>query len=108
MGPPANDNPTTQPARSFSAERYLTVKTLALATVPPGVVTFIVPVVAPFGTLVVMLVWVLLRTVAGVPLKLTCVVPRRYVPTIVTFLPTFAFIGLTFAIVGGGAVTLIN
>jgi hypothetical protein len=50
---------------------YLTVKTFPLIAVPPGVVTVIGPDVAPRGTLVVTLVFVELKMVAFVPLKLT-------------------------------------
>jgi hypothetical protein len=49
----------------------LTVKALALVAEPDGVVTTIVPVVAPEGTLVTISVVVEEVTVAAVPLKVT-------------------------------------
>ncbi len=57
--------------------------------VPPGVVTAIVPVVAPVGTVAV--IWVAeltVNAVAAVPLNLTAVAPVRFEPLIVTVVPT--------------------
>jgi hypothetical protein len=66
----------------------MTVKTAVPVTVPPGVVTEILPVVAPVGTRA--LTVVALSTVkvdAAVPLKLTAVAPVRFFPVIVTSVP---------------------
>jgi len=59
-----------------------------LVRVPPGVITVILPVVAPAGTVV--LIWEFDTTVkvAAVPLKLTEVVPLRFVPKIMMTAPT--------------------
>ena len=62
----------------------VTVKLLLLVAVPPGVVTLILPVVAPDGTVAV--IWVPETTVndgALVPLKLTAVAPDKFIPLIV-------------------------
>ena len=60
-----------------------------LESVPLGTVTLTFPLVAPAGTVAV--IWDLETTVndAGVPLKLTLVVPTRSVPRIDTCVPTF-------------------
>ncbi len=55
---------------------------------PPGVITEIRPVVAPSGTVVWMLVSEATVNAAGVPLKLTAVVPVKPLPVRVTDLPT--------------------
>jgi hypothetical protein len=65
----------------------VTLNATLLHNVPLGVVTTIVPVVAPAGTVV--LIWEAEAVnVAGVPLKLTPVVAARLFPRIVTILPT--------------------
>jgi hypothetical protein len=68
--------------------------------VPPGVVTVFFPVVALAGTLVVICVLVLTVNVAAVPLSLTDVVPVRFVPLIVTLVPTAPLAGVKLVIVG--------
>jgi hypothetical protein len=70
---------------------------MSLKSVFPGVTTSIFPDVAPAGTVVV--IWVGDTTVklAGVPLKLTLVVPVKFVPRILTGVPATA--------VGGSART---
>ena len=62
----------------------MTVKLLELASVPLGVVTLMVPVVAPAGTVVVIVVAELVPMAAVVPLNVTLVAPPRLVPVIVT------------------------
>lgn len=66
----------------------VTVKLLALVAVPPGVVTVMAPVEAPEGTVAV--IWVLEFTVkvALVPANLTLDAPVKFVPVIVTDVPT--------------------
>ena len=76
---------------------------MELAAVPPGAVTEITPVVAPFGTTAV--IWVFEFTTkmeAGVPLKVTAVAPARLAPVIVTFVPTGPLVGAKEVIDTGG------
>jgi hypothetical protein len=63
---------------------------------PPGAVTWILPLVAPVGTLVVISVAETTVNVASVPLKLTFVAPLRSVPKIVTAVPPVAKRGTAF------------
>jgi hypothetical protein len=75
------------------AEREYGVVTVKPAPLlaTPLTVTITFPVVAPEGTDVAMLVALQLVVVAGVPLKVTVLVPSadpKFVPTIVTGLPT--------------------
>ena len=71
-----------------------TSKFVELASVPPGVVTLIVPSVAPAGTVVVMVVALFVRMEAAVPLNETPVAPARLVPLIVTAVPTGPLVGV--------------
>jgi hypothetical protein len=84
----------------------LTVKLAVLVTVPPGVVTLILPVVAPVGTVAVIDVAELTVNVAVTLLNFTEVVvqpvPLKFVPVIVTFLPTGPKVGVNEVIVGAG------
>jgi hypothetical protein len=68
--------------------------------VPPGVVTVIFPVVALAGTVAVILTSVLTVNEAAVPLNFTDVVPVRFVPLIVTLVPTAPLAGVKLVIVG--------
>ena len=83
----------------------MTVKSVALVAVPPGVVTRMRPVVAPDGTVAVMRVdedtenWV-----AATLLKLTLVAPVKLVPSIVDHGARAAASGEKLVIVGGGGV----
>jgi len=79
-----------------------TVKLLALVAVPPGVVTLIVPVVAPAGTVAVICVAELTVNVAVVPLNFTAVAPVYAVPVTVTLAPTAPLLGEKLVIEGGG------
>jgi hypothetical protein len=78
-----------------------TTKAVADCPVPPGVVTEIVPVVAPVGT--VAEIWMSLLTVGldHLPLNLTDVAPVKPVPLIVTTVPTEPLPGVKLEIVGG-------
>lgn len=79
----------------------ITVKLPELLVEPAGVVTETVPVVVPVATTA--LIWVELITVneeAAVPLKLTAVAPVRFVPLIVTVVPTPPEDGLIVVMVG--------
>jgi len=78
-----------------------TVKLAADVAVPEGVVTEIVPVVAPEGTVAVICVELFtVNEEATVPLNLTVVAPVRFVPVIVTFVPTHPLVGVKLVIVG--------
>ena len=73
---------------------YLTVKVLVLVTVPPtDVVTLMDPVVAPTGTVVVSFLAESCTIDACVPSNVTFVASERWVPEMVTFLPTLPFSG---------------
>ena len=79
------------------------VKFVALVAVPPGVVTAIGPVVAPVGTTAVICVLLLrVNVVAFVPLNWTLVTPLKFVPRIVTGVPTGPEFGVNEVIVGRG------
>ena len=80
------------------------VKFVELVMVLQPTVTSIVPVVAPTGTVVVMLMTVLALTTAAVPLKLTVLaagVVSKLVPVIVTEAPIDPEVGVNEVIVGG-------
>ncbi len=62
----------------------MTVKSAALVAVPSGVVTAILPVVAPAGTMAVICVAELTVKDAVTPLKVTLVAPVRFVPLTAT------------------------
>ena len=86
----------------------ITEKLIELVAVCPLAVTVIVPVVAPVGTDVVMLVAVLAVTDAAVPLNLTPLfagVVSKFVPVIVIDVPTPPVVGVKLVIVGA-AVTV--
>ncbi len=70
------------------------MKVVALVPVPAAVVTLIGPVLAPAGTGAVILVEEFTVKVAGVPLKVTAVVPVKFAPLIVTFVPTLPLVGV--------------
>jgi hypothetical protein len=89
----------------------LTVKFAALAIVPPGVVTEIFPVVAPVGTVAVICVAEFtVNDVALVVLNFTTlvvklaplIVPLKFVPVILTDVPTGPKVGVNELIVGAG------
>ena len=86
----------------------VTVKlTPLLATPPTATTTF--PVVAPVGTVTTMLVALQLVGVATVPLNVTVLVPcvaPKFVPVIVTEVPTVPEFGLRLVIFGFVAVTV--
>src|ERR1700704_2168063 len=78
-----------------------TVKLPALVAVPPAVVTLSGPVVAPAGTVAVIAVAEFTVKLALVPLKVTAVAPVKFVPLIVTVVPTGPLLGAKLVIVGG-------
>jgi hypothetical protein len=82
-----------------------TVKLEALVAVPPGVVTEIVPVVAPAGTVAVTCVAEsTVNDVAATPLNLTAVAPVRFVPVITTVAPTAPEVGVNEVTLGAGII----
>src|ERR1700676_3179479 len=74
--------------------RYVTVKSCELVAVPSGVVTWILPVFAPVGTVAVIMVSEFKVNVAFTPPNVTLVAPVKLVPLIVTCVPTGPLVGL--------------
>jgi len=83
-----------------TAETVVTVKSVTEVAVPPGVVTEIFPVVAPLGTAAVIWVALITENVAAAPLNATAVAPVRFVPLIVTAVPTGPDVGEKLVTVG--------
>jgi len=83
----------------------VTVKSDALVAVPPGVVTVIFPVMAPVGTVAVTFVPAPFteNVLAATPPNFTEVAPVKFVPLIVTEVPTGPLVGEKDVIVGVGA-----
>lgn len=86
--------------KSKPLELVVTLNGFALVAVPPAVVTEIVPVVAPVGTVVEMLLASVTENVADVPLNFTDVAPTKFVPVKVTAVPTCPLVGEKLASVG--------
>jgi hypothetical protein len=82
------------------ADPLVTVKFDALVAVPDGVVTVILPVVAPAGTVVVIRPSFATLKLADVPLNRTLVAPVRLVPLMVTAVPGAPLDGEKLLIVG--------
>jgi len=81
----------------------LTLKFCVLVAVPPGVVTLIRPVVALAGTVArTDVAETTVKVAASVPLNFTEVAPVRFVPVIVTVVPTRPLPGENEEIVGAG------
>src|ERR1044071_470068 len=76
------------------------VKALELVPVPEGVVTEMVPVVAPAGTVAVIWVSELIVNEALVPLNFTLVAPVNEAPLITTIAPGAPLVGLKLVILG--------
>jgi hypothetical protein len=81
---------------------HKTVKFEPLVAVPLGVVTVTLPVVAPFGTVVVIEVLEATWKLALVALKFTAVAPVKLLPEIVTGVPTGPLVGENDEISGVG------
>ena len=79
----------------------MTLKSPALVAVPSGVVTEILPVVAPPGTEVLICVAEARLNVAAMPLNRTLVAPVKFVPVTETAVPTGPLVGLKEVMVGG-------
>ena len=86
----------------------VTVNFVPLVSVPAGVVTEILPVVAPAGTVAVIFVAELTVNVADVPPNLTDVAPVKFVPLIVTDVPTDPLFGENEVIVGAAPPFTVN
>jgi hypothetical protein len=87
----------------------LITKSAVLVAEPAGVVTLILPVVAPVGTVAV--IWVAESTwkvVAFVVLKVTVVAPVKPVPVILTDVPIGPNVGVNDVIAGPGTVKLVR
>src|SRR5213594_2245823 len=78
----------------------ITVKLFVLVAVPPGVVTRSGPVVAPVGTVAWIVVAEVTVKLALTPLNVTVVAPVKFVPLIVTLVPTGPLVGVKLVIVG--------
>jgi hypothetical protein len=79
----------------------MTVKLPALFAVPPEVVTLIEPLVAPAGTVAVIVVAEFTVKLALVPLNRAAEAPVKFVPLIVTLVPTGPLPGVKLETVGG-------
>src|ERR1700685_1035457 len=79
--------------RCSSSRLYGPRNATLLDSVPPGVTTFTVPVVAPVGTVVVISELETTLKVAVLPLKVTLVAPVRSAPRILTAVPTLPDVG---------------
>ena len=73
--------------------------------VPPGVVTLMVPVVAPAGTVACIEVAELTAKLALTPLKAIRVAPVKLVPLMVTLVPTGPLAGVK-PVIDGGLITV--
>ena len=76
------------------------MKLVALVAVPAGVESVILPVVAPVGTTAVTFTLVTNVNAAAVPLNFTEFTPVKFVPWMVTVVPTCPLAGLKLVIVG--------
>ena len=85
---------------TVGAEDVVTVNELELLAVPAEVVTLIVPLVAPLGTVAVIDVDEPTLNVAEVPLNFTAVAPVKFVPLTVTEVPTGPLVGEKLETVG--------
>jgi len=100
-------SPTEVPAPPVVGEKLMmvgagtTVKLNELVAVPPGVVTLIVPLVAPVGTVAAIVVELVTeKLVEAVPLNFTAVAPVKFVPVRVTEAPIPPLVGLKLVMVG--------
>src|SRR5262249_41626083 len=73
---------------------YIAVKLVALLPVPAGVVTLILPELAPAGTVAVIRIAELTVNTAEVPLNLTAVAPVKFAPFPAPLTPTAPLVGV--------------
>ena len=89
---------TLVPGAPLAGENELTVgateKFAALVALPAGVVTPILPDVAPAGTVAVILMAEFTVNTADVPLKVTAVAPVKFAPLTTTLAPTLPLAGV--------------
>jgi hypothetical protein len=91
--------PESRPGRRSQGN---TVKFVALVAVPPpGVVTAILPLVAPEGTVAVILMELLMVKFAATPLNVTEFALRKVVPLMITWVPGDPEVGEKLVMVGG-------
>ena len=81
---------------------FPTEKLVPLVVVPPAVVTLILPVVAPVGTLVTIVVLELAVKFAFTPLNVTFVAVLKFEPVMVTVVPTLPDVGVKLEMAGAG------
>ncbi len=101
--PPTAGLPMSVASHGDGRATAATVKLTPLLATPPTVTTT-VPVVAPLGTSATMLVALQLVGVASVPLNRTVLVPcvaPKFVPAIVTAVPTAPDVGVRLVMLGG-------
>src|SRR5438128_5912883 len=79
---------------------FTTVNAPVLVAVPPDVVTLSDPVVAPTGTVAWIAVADVTMKLALTPLNVTDVAPPKFVPLMVTLLPTGPLVDAKLVIVG--------
>ena len=91
---------------SVTVKVTFTVKLFVLVAVPPGVVTLSGPVVAPVGTAAWIVVAEVTVKLALTPLNVTVVAPVKFVPLIVTLVPTGPLVGVKLVIVGAPPLTV--
>jgi hypothetical protein len=82
-----------------------TAKEAVLIALPPELVTVILPVAAPTGTVAVIEVGETIEKLALTPLKRTAVTRAKLMPEIVTFVPIGPLIGEKLVMTGGTALT---
>ena len=75
-----------------------------LVAVPPGVVTLTFPVVPAATMAVIVVAFTTLNEVASVPPKLTAVASVKFVPVMVTVVPTPPEVGLNDVMAGGNGI----
>ena len=92
----------TDPFMGVKLVMPLTVKFAVLVPVPAGVVTLINPVVAPAGTVAVILIDEFTVKVAEAPLKVTAVAPVKFAPLMVMLVLTRPLVGVKLVIWGRG------
>jgi hypothetical protein len=81
----------------------VTVKLPDEVALPLGVVTLTLPVMAPFGTVAAICVALFTMKEAAVPLNAIAVAPVRFVPVMLTDVPTCPLVGLKLEMVGADA-----
>jgi hypothetical protein len=96
---------TTAPAGAIVGEKLVikgsTEKLVELVAVPAGLVTLILPVVAPIGAVAVIdVAETTVKVIALTPLKLTAVAPVKFVPVMETDAPTAPLVGVNDEMVG--------